>query len=114
MENFFIDENFYTDLGHLIDSVSDEEDLSDLDNDWSVECNESKLEKAFTLSTDWIMQYVGEERFGEEGDAYKKCYDLLESSIDYEKINAQVPELYYFTRKRFTITKQDLLDYIKE
>lgn len=113
MENFFIDENFYSDLSELIEHTSDEEDLSDIDDDWSVVCNESKLEKVVTLSTDWIIRYIGEERFEEDGDTHEKVYDLLERRIDYEAINSRMPELYYPTRVKFTITKQDLLDYIK-
>lgn len=113
MENFFVDENFYFELSDLIDSTSFEEDLSDLEDDWSVEANWSNLEKAFTLSTDWIMKYIGEERFDEDSDTHEKCYDLLERCIDYDRINSLVPEMYYATKEKFTITKQDLLDYIK-
>lgn len=110
MENFFWNAEFYRDIEELIDKISDEEDLSDLEDDWSIECREGELQKVITLSPDWMMERISEERFEEDGDTYEKVYDMLEKNIDFEKIDTLMPELWYETRIKFIITKQDLLE----
>ena len=39
-----------------------------MDDDYSIECFESSLEPLVTLSYDWIVDRVNEERFPEDND----------------------------------------------
>jgi len=114
MDNFFYSDDFYSDLGELMDALDlEEEDIPLLPDDYSLDCQESKKEKLVTLSNSWISERIDEERFPEDGDWVFDKVDKALSQIDYEKVNSMMPELYYESRVKFRITKQDLLNYIK-
>lgn len=97
MENFFIDDEFYSDLGSYIDNVGEEE-VKALEDDWSIVATESSLEPIFQLTADWIIDMVPEERFSEDGDEYEGVQEAL-SKIDYAAVNAAIPKFYYGTKK---------------
>lgn len=108
-------EYFFSDLGELMDYLDINEELEGIDDDWKIEVKECQLEPIMTLSTDWIMERVNEERFSEEG-ADNQCARIekvLDESIDYSKINEMMPQLWYPTAKKITFTKQDLIDWCK-
>jgi len=120
MENFFIDDSFYNDLSDMMDEMEiEEENISELPDDWSQKIQLSKLEKIFTLNknfvTDAIIQKTDtwEERFPEDtNDSFmNKIEKAIESGIDIDKINSLLPELYYPTMEFVTITKKDLIDW---
>lgn len=113
MENFFIDESFYSELEDFLEEMEWDEELAKaLPDDWSIVATESYLEPMFVLSAHWITERIDEERFPEsETEEYKLANAL--SLIDYEKVNALIPKLYYGTGKKFTITKNDLLEELK-
>ena len=114
MENFFYNNDFYTDLEDFIEKVFDDEsEIADLDNDKLYLCKGSKLEPILSLSAEWIAERIDEDRFSENNSdgEIEEISEILESNIDYEKINSLMPKLYYENYKdKFTITKQDLLD----
>ncbi len=121
MENFFIDETFYTDFSDLMDEMEIEEDnIHELPDDWSQKIQLSKLEKIFTLDkkfvADAIMQKTDtwEERFPEDpSDRFMKKIEMaIENGIDIDKMNALIPELYYPINEFVTITKKDLIEWI--
>ncbi len=121
MENFFIDEKFYSDLSDLMDEMEIEEDnIHELPDDWSQKIQLSKLEKIFTLDkkfvADAIMQKTDtwEERFPEDpSDKFMKKIEMaIENGIDIDKMNALIPELYYPINEFVTITKKDLIEWI--
>ena len=114
MENFFYDDKFYTDLGHLIDDIDlSEEDIINLPDDYSLDCKEATLELIITLSVDWIFDRMDQDRFSEDGNEREKLEKVLSENIDFEKINSLIPKLYYESRIKFKITKADILEYIK-
>ena len=114
MENFFYKNDFYTDLEDFIEKVFDDEsEIADLDNDKLYLCKGSKLEPILSLSAEWIAERIDDDRFSENNSdgEIEEISEILESNIDYEKINSLMPKLYYENYKdKFTITKQDLLD----
>lgn len=121
MENFFIDENFCSDLDDLIRiyDLEDDNAIPELDEDWSVEVEESELQKIFTLKKEFVVSAIiektdtWEERFPEDSDRlFEEIKKAIEQSIDIEKMNSLLPELYYPNGKKFKITKKDLLEYI--
>lgn len=114
MENFFIDENFYSDLQDLIEDISQEDDLSDLGDDWKVQCAEGILQPVTELSAYSIIDSIPIERLGEDDKVFYCVRDFLNKAINFNSINEAMPKFYYAEGNDFTITKQDLLDYIKE
>lgn len=112
MENFVIDDKFYRDLEELIYDISEEEDLSDLEDDWEIEAFECNLEPVVTLNVDWIMGRISTDRLGEEDEPFDQISKILNEEIDFEKINNLIPKYYYPGRSKFTITKKDLLEWI--
>lgn len=112
MENFFYGDRFYSDLGELMDNFDINEECDNIPDDWSIECKESDLEPIFRLSPDWILERIDEERLTEDGNELDKIEKVLQT-IDYETINSKIPSLYYESRRRFTITKADLIEWCK-
>lgn len=112
MENFVIDDKFYRDFEELIYDISEEDDLSDLEENWAIEAYECELEPVFKLCANWICDRINEERFNEDGEPYDKIYEILSKEIDFEKINEQIPKYWYPGRNKFTITKKDLLEWV--
>lgn len=115
IENFFEDGNFYTDLEDFIYRVFDgeKEQIEELEDDKLFLCKGSRLEPILSLSAEWIAERIDDERFSENNSdrEIEEISKILESNIDYEKINSLMPKLYYENYKdKFTITKQDLLD----
>jgi len=115
MDNFFKDGYFYTDLEDFIDRVFDgeKEQIEDLEDDVVFNCKGSILEPILSLSAEWIAERIDDDRFSENNDEneFEKIMKVLSGNIDFDKINALFPKLYYENyRDRFTITKQDLLN----
>ena len=115
MENFFYSDKFYSDLGELMDDLDlyEDEDVSKLPDDYSLDCKYSELEPIVTLSADWIGERIDEERFTEDGDEIEKIEKILSANIDFEKVNSLMPKLYYESIEKFKITKADMVEWIK-
>lgn len=111
MENFIYDDEFYHDLGDLLIALEIDEDSPELTDDWEIECIECELEPVFKLSVDFIFDHINEERFTEDGAEADKIEKVLRDNIDFDKINSLIPQLYYPTKKKFTIKKTDVLEY---
>lgn len=123
MEHFFLEDQFYHELGDLIDDLYPEEgDVESLEDDWSIRVQESKLEPIFQLTkpevAHVILQHVldiHEDRFSPDDDG--RIDDEIKESInecfDVEKFNSLVPKFYY-PAGYATITKQDLLDFLND
>lgn len=120
-ECFFIDENFYTDLGDLMTGYEiDEDKVEELPDDWAVNVEEASLEKIFTLKEDFVIDAImdstdpWEERFPEESDStFEKIRNAVKQSIDIKKMNDLLPSLYYPNGKKSVITKADLVEWCK-
>jgi hypothetical protein len=114
MENFFYSNKYYSDLDELLDDLDLSEDgISELPDDYLLDCRRANLEPIITLSVDWIGDRIDEERFSEDADEVEEIQKILSSNIDFEKINSLMPKLYYESREKFKITKADLIEYLK-
>jgi hypothetical protein len=119
MENFFIDDKFFTDLTDFMEERDiDENELHLLDGDWSETAEHTELQKIFKLDEKFILEHLMEAtdtfegRFPDDCDSVdKKIKQAIMSGIDIDKINSNLPELYYPSGEKFKITKQDLIDY---
>lgn len=113
MENFFFNDNFYSDLTECCDYNGwDEEEIKSYPEDYKLEVELSVLEPIFKLSADWIAENINEERFSDErnDEEISKIMQILNENIDFEKINLLIPKLFYPTEKKYYFTKNDLLE----
>lgn len=128
MENFFIEDRFYSDLEDYIDDCFDggyaetpEEAIDGLPDDWSIRVMQSKLEPMFQVDRDEINSVLMNHFFDKHEDRFPHDRDdedsFIESAlydcINVDQLNKSIPELYYPTTFT-TITKQDLLDYLND
>lgn len=113
-EQFFWSDEFYHDMGDFIDSIADDykEDFSDMEDTWSVKCYEAELQPMLKISKDTFYE-LAEERFPEDNDRIEQQFSKALDLIPFDQVMEAMPKLYYQTRKTFTITKQDILEYIK-
>jgi len=119
MKNFFYDDRFCTDIEDLMCELDiDEETLSDMEDDWEIECEETTLEKIFVMKKEFITNTIlnrtdiWEDRFPEDSDdIFKQIEIAIDNSIDVDKLNKGLPSLYYPNGKRFKIKKSDLIEY---
>jgi hypothetical protein len=114
-ETFFVYDKCYYGIREFIEDhlFGDyKEDLSDLPDDWQIECNEAELQPLLNFTKDWIYERINEERYPEDEDAtylkLRKAIDL----IPFDKVMEAMPQLWYETENKFVLTKQDLLEYI--
>lgn len=112
MEDFFYDEEFYSDIENLMSDLdlNTIEDVQNLEDDYSLECTKSIIEPIFTLSAQWILERIDEERFSESGNELDSLEKTITENIDFDKVNSLIPKLCYETKEKFQITKQDLLN----
>jgi len=118
MENFFYEDKFISDLTELLYELDlTEEDTSDIEklpDDWAIEVMDTILEPMFKITPDWIIENMPDDRSSEDGDEVDRLYEKLKKNQELlDKLNELIPELYYPTDKSFTITKQDLIDFVK-
>ena len=113
MENFFIEDEFFSTLDDLIDYIG--LDVEELDDNWTTKVKLSELEPMFELDIEFIVNAINdnfEDRFPEDSDnAFKKIEEAIIGSVDLEKLNKMIPSLYYPNCDYRIITKQDLLDF---
>jgi len=119
IENFFYGDRFCYDLSDLVDILTDGDDLEDIDDDWSIEVEESKLEKMFTMDKDFIVKSIvdnterWDDRFPEDdSQVFKDIRAAIEDAVDIDKLNTNLPSLYYPTGNKVCITKEDLVGYL--
>ena len=121
MENLFYDDVFFSDLSEVMDYFDiDEDELHQLEDDWSVELEGSKEEHLFQLTEDFVIDAImektehWEDRFPEESDrTTKELRGSIKSGIDINKINQAIPKLFYPNGKKVIVTKQEIIDYCK-
>ena len=111
-ESFFIDDEFYDDIYHYAESMDGE--IEDLEDDWAIQVTACELQPLVTLTPDWIVERICEERFSEDNSdqEYEKIIKALKQCIDFDKLNSLMPKLNYATREKYFITKTDLLEAI--
>ena len=113
MENFFYNDNFYSELSECCDYNDwDKEEIESFPDDFKLEVECSILEPIVTIDAEWITERIDEERFSEErcNDEVSKIMKILNENIDFEKINSLIPNLYYGNKKKHYFTKDDLLE----
>lgn len=123
---FFIEDRFYTDISDFLCSYDNEElfdeddpeKLSkDIQEDWTQEIELTTLEPMFEVKpsdVDYMVDLLienNEDRVGED-DNSEEIKKAILAGMDFDKINAAIPRLWYPNGQLVTITKQDLIDNI--
>jgi hypothetical protein len=119
LENFFYNDVFCRDLEYLIEELDiDDENITELEDDWSVTCKESTLEKMFVIKREFAVDAIVNEtdtwveRFPEDSDIlFERIKEAIGNAIDIDKLNEGLPSLYYPNGKTFKVTKADLINY---
>ena len=115
MKNFFYGEHFFGDIDDLLFYLSStKEDVLNYPDDFKLEVELGTEEPFVQLSSKYIIDAVAdkeEERLSENCNEISKLQKILDENIDFDKINALIPRLYYGDKRAF-ITKQDLLDWL--
>lgn len=115
IENFFYGDSLYSDIYELADYIENNDcEIHELPDDYVLECFKSELSPLVEFDAQWIAERIDDERFPEDNDdkVFSKIINALNECIDFKKLNSMIPELYYETRMKFYITKQDLLNAI--
>jgi hypothetical protein len=110
-------------LHHMeIENMSDAVEY--LEEDLAIICEKTNLEPIFAINKvdqERILDVLFEDlcdrhddRFPEETeDVYKKIKLALIQSIDFSVLKKEMPSLYYPNGQKFTITKEDIINYLK-
>jgi len=116
MENFFIEEEFCSDLQDLMDYL-DIEEPKNLRSSWMLKVELTDLEPIFKISDKKLLELLvdnNEERLHEDFDGTDESRILkaINGSCDFVKLNELMPKYYFPNGKFAVITKQDLLNYL--
>jgi lipopolysaccharide export LptBFGC system permease protein LptF len=119
MENFFYNDKFYRDIEELsedLDDIQEENDIKELPEDYKIVVYKSSLEQLVYFDVDWFFDNIDEDRYSEQrsDEEATQIQKALIDSIDFDKLNKQIPQLHYPTREEAFITKEDLLKYYQE
>ncbi len=113
MENFLDDDMFHSDLDSLIMHLELDDNINDLDDDWSIRVEMCDLEPVEEITAEWITERIDDERLPEEPDGtIHHAKKILNENIDFKKINELMPKLYYGNGTYQVITKKDLAEYL--
>jgi len=114
MEHLFYDGNFYSELSEYLEYHDiKREEVESYPDDYKLEMNGSKLEPIVQFDAEWISERICEERFSENNcdSETSKIMKALNDCIDFDKLNSQIPKLYYENRRdKCVFTKADLLE----
>lgn len=118
MENFFYNSKFFQDLGELLTEL-DIEDSTDFNNyvdSFQVKVHLSTLEPIFKINPSYLLEILGdcnEERLHEKFDERdeKLILESFKKSIDFKKLEEELPKYYFPNHETAIITKKDLIDY---
>ena len=64
MEDFFYNNDFYSELSDLCNYMDwDEDEINSFEDDFKLEVNQSRLEPIFKIDSEWITERISEYRF---------------------------------------------------
>lgn len=110
MENFFYDNEYYSDIEEFMIALEiDEQNIESVPDFYR--CRKGKLEPIVKLDADWIAERIDEERFSDVGheSEYDKIIEALKD-VDFSKANEKIPKMWYESYEKFEITKADLYE----
>lgn len=113
MEQFTYNGDFYSELTELCDYEGwEEQEIETYPDDFTIEVVECELKPMLVFSIDWIFDRIDDGIFSEYeyDNESMELIKIFRKHIDFDKINSEIPKMYYETRTKHVFTKQDLLD----
>lgn len=117
MENFFIDDKFYSNVEELLDDL-EIETIDEIPKNFGEKAESASLEPISKgLDIDKICEYIFDycsDRMPEDYDETfeAKINNAIKESIDIEKLHALMPKLWFGNDEFFAIIKSDLIPYL--
>ena len=114
-------DSYYDELINLIEDLyPNETDITELDDDFSILVEDCSLRKIF-VADEKLARRIGsdvsewkDDLLPEEADdTIDQIIKAVVASIDLDKMNALLPELWYPNGDKYEVTKQEMLEEIK-
>ncbi len=106
---YAIDDRFFTEIQDIAEHIGYEE-LVGQTEDFTVEAYECDLQFIAQLDGDCIAESaIDDERLSEDGDEREDIAKILNDNIDFDKINALMPKLWYPSNRKVSFTKAELI-----
>ena len=109
---YAIDDNFFDKPQDIAENIGYEELMKQTD-DFTIEAYECDLESIIRFDGDYIAECIDDERKSEDGDEIEIVAKILNENIDFDKINALMPKLWYPSNRKVVFTKEELLAEIR-
>ena len=117
MENFFIDDKFYSNVEELLEDL-EIETVDEIPENYSEKAESASLEpisKGITYEylVDTVFSYL-EDRMPEDytKEFEDKIVNAIKQSLDIDKLHSLMPKLWYANNEFITITREDLISYL--
>ena len=111
MENFFYEDRFYGDLSSLVHDLEEDEDkdIEDFPEDYTVEVYEGIERKIHQFKPEEIVDLLPDDVWDEDFELVPRVIEVLIKHIDFEKLNADMPTLFFESRNKVVLKKKDLI-----
>jgi len=106
---YAIDDRFFSEIQDIAEYL-EYEFLVEQADDFQVEAHECDLQFIVQLDGYIIAETaIEEERLSEDGDEKEDIAKILNDNIDFDKINALMPKLWYPSDRKVIFTKAELI-----
>ena len=116
MENFFHEDEFYSELEDLLIELEiDEDNVNQLEHDWQIKVELSEEQMPFEPDAEFIAEKIADHfdfRIPDE-KSYEDVKKAIIESIDIEKLKEKLPKFMYPNNVFETITKADLIKHFE-
>lgn len=110
---YAIDDNFFDEIQDIAEHFG-YEFLIQQPVDFTMEAYECDLEFIIQLDGESISECIDDERLSEDGDEKEDVAKMLDANIDFDKINALMPKLWYPSNRKIVLTRDELINEIKQ
>ncbi|MEA4975420.1 MAG: hypothetical protein VB046_06760 [Paludibacter sp.] len=112
---YYYNDDFYSEIEEIIEDL----DLDKMKEDETIRVENSTLEPIVTLSAELIAESLDDylcDRYSElyAEEECKEIIKALNDNIDFNKLNSQLPKLYYPNNTFKVLTKSDLITLRKQ
>lgn len=110
---YAIDDRFFTEVQEIAEHY-EYDFLIEQPDDFTVEAYECDLEYIMQFDGEFISGCIDDERLSEDGDEKEDVAKILDANIDFNKINALMPKLWYSSNRKVIFTRDELINKIKQ
>ena len=111
---YYFNDKFYNEVEEIIEDL----DLDCMDENATIKVENCDLEPIITLNANLIVDSLEnhlEDRYSEyrAETEYKRIVNVLKQNIDFDKINSELPKLWYPNNTFETYSKAQLLSFLE-